>query len=410
MLRITKKADLFYKISRELTDFSDEIIDLYKFAFDKLFNTDFNYELVKKWLIVNEHLDFTKSNPQNIFKGSINHINGKDNVVIVDYNSYYIILTSSKKFEFLLKENSIKYTEYSSKNLHEMDGLKIYKLSTDVFDKISFLLEKFREYEIDELYLDPKYKYFEYLFALRKPPFRFEKKEVINFIDNNRPFLSKLRERWFSYDPRVIGYGGEGIVFDIAKDKVLKISDSVKSTKPLVDGFNRAFTSKNKNEFAIENEVTIYDNDVISLGDKQIAFIVMEKINTELSKTELNGISFSRLIHNIINNIKYYTLSKRDEILNAFEGSSEEEKTKLFNLLLNIIKNNPNISYVQDIIDNDYGDKLNTRWFERFVKQIIWQEYQAIKNNLDFEFSERNFGIDKEGFIKIFDPYVLYGS
>ena len=101
MLRITKKADLFYKISRELTDFSDEIIDLYKFAFDKLFNTDFNYELVKKWLIVNEHLDFTKSNPQNIFKGSINHINGKDNVVIVDYNSYYIILTSSKKFEFL---------------------------------------------------------------------------------------------------------------------------------------------------------------------------------------------------------------------------------------------------------------------------------------------------------------------
>lgn len=402
MLRITKKADLFYKISRELTDFSDEIIDSYKFAFDKLFNTDFNYELVKKWLIVNEHLDFTKSNPQNIFKDYIFHSEGKEHISIVDYNSYYVILTKSNQLEFFLKENNVKYTEYTSKNFNEMEGLKIYKLSSDEFDKVIVLLQKFNDYEIDKSYLDPKYKYFEYLFALKKPPLRFEKKDIISLIDNNKTILSKLRERWFGYDPKVLGHGADGIVFDIAKDKVLKISGGLKSSTTLIEGFDRIFTSKDKNEFAIENEITIYDSGIFSFGDKQLAFIVMEKVDTKLSRTD-----FGKEIYFMIHDIKNYTLSKRYEIRKAFEGTSEEEKNKIFHLILNRIKNNSDILSSKNNIESNYGDKLNTRWFDRFVKEVIWKEYQAIKNNLDFDFNQNNFGIDKDGFIKIFDPYYV---
>jgi hypothetical protein len=221
-------------------------------------------------------------------------------------------------------------------------------------------------------------------------------KTVNDFILQNENKINSIRN-WFSYYPSVMGRGKDGIVFDIATDKILKFFTSSHSFHQARLAEKRLYQNS---EFA-KHEPMIYDIGLLGKYNNQnIYYYVMEKFENVDAK--LSHDSFS----NLDNFIKFIQklLSNSSALFTEIEILLENDQITKAQDLIKLIKSHvlkqiQNSKFNPDVFRSSLH--LADNWLSQFLDEAIMK--WALGAN---DFHANNVGITKHKQLRIFDPSI----
>jgi hypothetical protein len=230
--------------------------------------------------------------------------------------------------------------------------------------------------------------------------------KIKEYIFNNKDKIDKIRST-FSYEPKRLGSGVDGVAFDINEYSVLKIFKS----KFAYDQAKKAMDRLHKNPELAKTEAMIYDmGELGTYNDDEIYYYIIEK----MIPVEKPNEQISREAKNSINNINNYIKRYLYE-----EGFVSNELPQLKKLIKDR-KNNKEIMAVVNVIVGETVNaviegfpkqidllnlELNKDWLKLFVEELI---IKYITNRIDLHLG--NLGVTNNGYLRFFDPAYLGNS
>ena len=216
--------------------------------------------------------------------------------------------------------------------------------------------------------------------------------KIFDFIKENREIINKIRTM-FSYTPKIIGKGDDGIAYDIGKNLVLKIFQDSYSFNKAKESIETLY----KNPELAKTEAMIYDLGVIgNIENKTVYYYIMEKVKP-ISNESFPELSF------IVNFIASYIKKNPSDFENIKKEIYKNNKSNDIKKIIDNIANNID-SFIklkhEDIIKAiEANTELKSDWLKNLCEEIIFK-YLTGRGDLHMG----NIGVTNYGNFKYFDP------
>lgn len=366
-----KKAETYGNL-----DFSGFVFEL-----NSLLDKNLPKEEIEQWLKINENVlneynikkltNFYRNRHDDSLEKLVSNLNNGEEYLILIRESY----STKEDIKYTVKSNSFL------KGYKHIPNLYIFKMKSSGLTKepieASLAHDSFMVEAINEII---KYKK------------NRGDEQAIEFVKQYKDIINKIRSS-FSYTPKLLGRGADGIAFDIGKDKVLKIFQDSYSFNKAKESIERL----HKNPDLAKTEAMIYDAGVIGeiLGFT-IYYYIMEKVK-ELPEESLPNLM--RIINVIGKYIKYEkdifdeikTYIDNPKFRNDIKIKLDVESNKLAEYLSN--------TYPKDIAKIENKSDLNSNWLKNLCEEIIFK-YLTGRGDLHMG----NIGVTNYGNFKYFDP------
>jgi hypothetical protein len=218
---------------------------------------------------------------------------------------------------------------------------------------------------------------------------------IKQFIIEHKDKLDKIRSS-FSKEPKELGFGMDGVAYDIGNGMVLKLFFSENAYNHAIAAINRLHT----NQLMGKTEAMIYDAGKLgNFLDKTLYYYMIEKVSVINEKT---GMHVEEIVEFVITYVKS-NLPYWKELLNRADaiGSSEFSNIiyKRVNECMDLFNMNRFNKIAIDIINKDKTIDLQEDWFPNLIEEVIMK---LITNRGDLH--RGNIGVTQAGYFRIFDP------
>lgn len=398
-MNLFERINFFYKKATE--EISGDIIETWRSALidyfididENLFTTD----LIKKWLsknlsVLKSHPKLLNCNDNNFY---YNRFLGKQKSIIMsieegDSEQKIIINTNKNSFDDILTKGSFYNAVLLGVGI--IPNLYLWIIDYDYLPREILPKESTENYWL----IDGLFKLFE---SDGLSFFDTKTKDLFNkFIKLNLPKINSIRSMFQLANPKLLGQGVDGVVYDIGGNKVLKIftSDYVYKNLLLAQRLLR-----DKPHFA-KTEAMVYDVGIIGHFDnntflqKTIYYAIIEKMHIEDS-------NYQELIDRAKDYIKFIIDSNEvyDEIKSIKNKGIDNILPKDIDYLTNLVEEQLkyNENFVMTVDKLSKNDKLARGWDKIFIKEII-SKYLTSRTDLH----SGNVGVTNMGELRYFDP------
>lgn len=219
---------------------------------------------------------------------------------------------------------------------------------------------------------------------------------IKQFILDNKDKLDKIRST-FGNEPKELGFGMDGVAYDIGNGMVLKLFFSENAYNHAVDSINRLHTNPSMGK----TEAMLYDAGKLGqFINKTLYYYIIEKVSV-ISETKI-GTAVEEIVdftmRYVKDNIQYWKeLLSRINTIDSSEFSNiiykrVQECIALYNM-------NRFNKIVVDKINKDKTFDLQEDWLPNLVEEVIMK---VITNRGDLH--RGNIGVTQSGYFRIFDP------
>ena len=216
--------------------------------------------------------------------------------------------------------------------------------------------------------------------------------EVESFMEDNYNKLNSVASG-FSYPPKLIGDGSDGVVFDVGPNQVLKIFQDSYSFNKAKEAVERL----HKNPNLGKNEAMIYD--IGELGEfrkKPIYYYVIEKMKMLENNVKTNLSDIIRLIGNYVRSHE-----KELEVLrnNIYDPKQEINVKQAIDVACESLSENIKSKYSETIKNIESTEELKNDWVKSLCEEVLFK-YVTGRGDLHMG----NIGKTNYGNFVYFDP------
>jgi len=204
--------------------------------------------------------------------------------------------------------------------------------------------------------------------------------QLYNYINQNKSKLDRIMLQAETFRPKMLGAGADGVAFEIAKDKVLKIFTNKFAYEKSLEAINNLY----QNPQISKTEAMLYDvGEFPPFKGKKLYYYIIEKFETS------RVIDIDDDVYDITTMLKS---NKYKELKEMFENKQYDLLNQLIKDVAKEIANKIQIRGLDSF-------KLNNDWKETFVEEVI-MKYISGRTDLH----SQNVGVTNNGYLRFFDP------